>query len=682
MVVGTGLKTEIKSVAIGADLKPVVTFTLTDAKGNVLNPATDLEGLTFVFGYLKEDKDSGITMWLNHYTNDKVSGADYVFNGQTVKPALATATQPIGVSPDRTKLTRNADGTFTFAFPNPVVADYDKNATHRMAAFVYRENRASVVNPIYDFVPAGGEPQAERIIVTKESCNRCHDPLGAHGGVRRDTRLCVLCHTPQNTDPETGNTVEFKQMVHKIHRGENLPSVEAGQPYFIVGFRQNVFDASTIAWPQDIRNCTTCHGAPPPGMKAEDYAKLAPQADNYKTAPNRAACGACHDNIDFATGKARFGGRDHPGGPQADDKLCSLCHQSSSGKEFDASILGAHTIPENSVQVKGVVLSIVSVSNTGPGQNPTVVFNIKDKAGTPIAAGDMDYLAFTLAGPTTDYAKEWNEPAVVKPPLAPAPMDFSQDAGGGNFSYTFNAAIPAEATGTYAVGMEGMRAYPVFDQEGKPVMTAEGPVVFDAGDNPVVFIPVTDVQPVVRRTVIKEENCNQCHQDLGNPAGIAIHGGIRRNTEYCVLCHNATHTDEGSRPAEAMPPQGVQFKYLVHSIHKGEERADPFSVWGFGGREFSFAEVRFPGDLRNCNKCHEGNSYTLPLPEGVLPMTVTQAGEVVSVTQPVAAACTACHASQDVAAHADTMTTSKGAEACAVCHGRGLDFAVEKVHAR
>ena len=116
-------------------------------------------------------------------------------------------------------------------------------------------------------------------------------PLSAHGGSRRDVKLCVLCHSPQTTDPDTGNTVDFKVMIHKIHRGENLPSVEAGTPYVIIG---NSSSRSTTSRTSSSRRTSataqTCH-RPRDGDAGRRRAGTRTRA--------RAACGSCHDDVNF-----------------------------------------------------------------------------------------------------------------------------------------------------------------------------------------------------------------------------------------------------------------------------------------------------------------------------------------------------------------------------------------------
>ena len=43
--------------------------------------------------------------------------------------------------------------------------------------------------------------------------------------------------------------------------------------------------------------------------------------------------------------------------------------------------MGAHTVPFKSTQLKGVNATIVSVSNTAPGQNPTISFTLAQNDG-------------------------------------------------------------------------------------------------------------------------------------------------------------------------------------------------------------------------------------------------------------------------------------------------------------
>ncbi|MDP2731141.1 MAG: OmcA/MtrC family decaheme c-type cytochrome [Dehalococcoidales bacterium] len=679
---GVGLKSTITKVEIGADRKPIVTFTLTDEKGTPLK-ISDLDGYpSFTLAYIKEDPTSKLTQYVS-YTVGDVKGASYTFKGAEIQPVLAEVIGRPGFDPRATTPAFPADhpafndlgnGTFTYIFSTVLPGDYDRNATHRVGGQFTSGSRAFVANPTLDFVPAGGAVSLTRQVVTKESCNQCHDPLSAHGGSRQDPALCVTCHTSQNIDPETGNTPEFKVMVHKIHRGINLPSVKAGEDYRIVGFRQTVFDFSKVVFPQfggssigDVRNCITCHGAPPVGMTAEDYARLAPNADNYKNNPSIAACGACHENIDFATGKARYGGmRDHPGGPQANDSACKSCHTADSGKEFDASVVGAHTIPAESNQLKGLDVEIIRVTGTSPGLQPQVVFTMKDKTGKTVLPGELTSIAFNLKGPTTDY-------------LGPATTEAADltkvvSNGEGTYAYTLATAIPSDATGTWAIGMEVRRMdTTIIGNEGAPINVSE------RSYNPVAYIPVTDKIAIPRRQIVATEKCNVCHKE------IAFHGGGRKNTaEYCQFCHNPANVDVPDRVPERfggpydVPPQSINFRLMIHRIHTGEELTRDFTIYRTRG-VYNFNEVEFPGDLRNCAKCHVGTSYLLPLPETNANTLAPR--EFYSPLGPAASACLGCHDSQSAAAHASTMTSVFG-EACAACHGQGRDFAVEKVHQR
>ncbi len=651
---GYGLKAEISKVEIGADLKPVVTFKVTDAQGKVLkNADLDPNSFRFVISKVNTDKDTGLTSYESYITRT-VAGTTYTWYTQTVKSVLPSAVQ---ATTDSGGKVTETDAGMTYTFSSTIPANYDKNATTVVGMQTSRNNRAQIANATFAFVPAGGTPQVRQVVQTS-ACNQCHDPLTAHGA-RVETSYCVLCHSPQTTDVNSGNTVDFKVMVHKIHDGDSLPSLSAGKPYFI---GSSSSDFSKVAFPQDIRNCTTCHQ---PGTA---------NADNWKTAPSRAACGSCHDDINWATGKSTTGGVDHAGGPQNDDKLCKGCHPADSGKEFDASIVGAHTIPNASKQLRGVKFAIVGVTNTQPGQNPTVTFNIKNRNGQTVDPKDFSNLSLVLAGPTTDYAQSWSESLVISATVSTK----AKDAGNGNYSYTFAATIPVTATGSYAVAMQGYINETLKRADGTPLLGADRKtplVVRDVGYNPVSYFGVTDSKAVPRRAVIDRNLCNKCHKDLGNPAGFSIHGGSRQNTEFCVMCHNPNATDEAQRPAGKGTPVSIEFDYLAHRIHTGEEETTPYLVYGNGNSLHDFSEVLYPGDRSDCVKCHIQGTNLLPTKK-VLPQTVTQKGAVVSVTPKITAVCSGCHDSAPAKAHFLLNTTSDRTEACVVCHGEGRIAAV------
>ena len=95
--------------------------------------------------------------------------------------------------------------------------------------------------------------------------------------------------------------------------------------YWIVGHGDSLSNFNLVLYPQDTRNCLTCHVQTHP---------LLTEAANFKTVPTMEACGACHDNVNFATGL------NHPGGIQTNDALCADCHIPQGEMDFDASTRG------------------------------------------------------------------------------------------------------------------------------------------------------------------------------------------------------------------------------------------------------------------------------------------------------------------------------------------------------
>jgi OmcA/MtrC family decaheme c-type cytochrome len=129
-----------------------------------------------------------------------------------------------------------------------------------------------------------------------------------------------------------------------------------------------------------------------------------------------------------------------------------------------------------------------------------------------------------------------------------------------------------------------------------------------------------------------------------------------------------------------MPPQTIDFRTMIHKIHTGENLESEYIVYGFGGSKNDFSDVLFPGDRRDCVKCHVNGSEQIPLPAGLLP--VQNPRGFMKVEGPIAAACLGCHTAQDASAHASLMTSSTLGESCTVCHQEGADFSINKVHAR
>jgi OmcA/MtrC family decaheme c-type cytochrome len=550
-------------------------------------------------------------------------------------------------------------GHSKYTFGTTLPADFDVTKMLTLGVQASRVMPAEVLdgktyyadNVFRDFRADGGPATPVwNAINTDTACNNCHNPLAMHGGTRRSVRLCVLCHQPQHTLSETGESFDLKVMIHRIHRGENLPSVKAGKPFILTGTN----DYSTVAFPQDIRNCYYCH-------EGTDPAKKPVQAANWYTYPSSKACGSCHDDVNFTTGVG------HAAGPQADG-TCASCHLPQGDAEWDASVIGAHTVPDKSKQLKGLKAEIISVDQAAPGKKPVVTFKVTNGDGTILDPKPFGTnLNIVLGGPTSDYT------------LFPA---FRERADGATFNgtvgtYTFTNAIPAGASGTWTFSIEARRTVTL-----NPAPAA-GPATYSEGaSNPIKYVAVTGGAAKPRRTLVSLDKCNKCHNRL---ASLFSHGGSRIAIELCVICHNPNHSDVARRPASEGKPESGAFKRMIHRIHTGEDLTQDYTIYGFAGPS-NFNEVRFPGDRRDCLTCHVNTAaYTLPVSPDAVPV-VTQR-DFFSPQGPGTAACVGCHDNRDVAAHAYLNTVnfpgaSGPTEACGTCHGTGGEWAVEKVHAR
>jgi OmcA/MtrC family decaheme c-type cytochrome len=662
-----GLALEILAAEIADDGTATATVKITDAAGVPL----DRDGLftegevsiSLILSWLDETQPGEADAYTAYTTREQTSP----ITGDTAIQAAADdggTFEEIGVG----------DGTYLYTFATAIDV-VDPAFTHTVGAYATRtvDGERATADTVFHFRPDGDGVETTREIVTDEACNQCHDPLSAHGGARQEVALCVMCHSPQTTDPDTRNTVDMEVMIHKIHMGEHLPSVAAGTPYQIIGRNEQVHDYSTVVFPRPPQECQTCHqGA---------------DGDRWQLAPTRASCGSCHDTVAFVD-PPPAGMVLHEAGPQPDDRNCNVCHAPTGSI---AGITESHMTPAWNPARPELVVDIVDVAPTPPGQVPFVRFSVTvDGAPYDILASPLARLRATVAGPNTDYA-DYRE-AVMQGGGAAGTL--TAVAGSpGVFEYTLPAAaaIPADATGSYTIGIEAAYQPPDTDRA--------------VALSPVAPFAVTDTAAVPRRDVVSTAACDSCHGEL------AGHGGSRRNAAYCALCHNPNNRNDDRTArveGESILVHSVDLRMMIHRIHAGEELDQPYVLGGFpapndanpAGTPVDFGEVRYPGDLAHCTNCHVDDSYALPLGAGLRPTivetrTCTEAPDadedalcdapfwVVTdsiAVPPETAACTGCHDQPSTLAHAEVMTTAGGLESCATCHGPGAFADVAAVH--
>jgi OmcA/MtrC family decaheme c-type cytochrome len=681
---------EVTSIAVPAGGgAPVVDLTLTNdlQQGLFGLPAGDIR---FVLSQLSPGSGGDSSEWQSYVTTD--SGG--------IPDAQATAERgSAGTWVD------NGDGTYQYTFAQALTAYpagpvYDESKTHRLGIEIRGQAPISS-NGILDFVPVGGDPLFERRIVDNDTCFACHDIINFHGGPRTDVDYCVTCHNPSSIDGDTaaepwGGTVDMKQMIHKIHFGKNLTN-----GYFIIGYGGSVHDygdpVTGVHFPQDVRNCTTCH---------DESDANTPQASNWRLVQNTETCGSCHDNIDFAAG-------DHVGGIN-DNSTCVQCHgpdSTISGGALRVEVV--HNLPVQEAS-KNFQYNIENVLNMAVGQNPEVQFSVTNPndgsyydilndVEFTTCGGGASRLQIGIAWNTDDYTNT-NSGANPAQPMAAGlnaltcfgnPGATPVAGNPGWFSVTATDPLPADATGTAAVTIDG-----------HPAVTIDGNVERIPVRNVVEYVGIDGAEATPRRAVVDIANCDNCHKEL------SLHGNNRTDEpQVCVTCHNPNATDARQRTGDpcvatlGTDDAPIDMKYMIHAIHASGATGVPYQACGYNNSVHEY-DVHYPGRLNNCEGCHireedlgRGQSPTyFPVdPSKVLGTTVSVGADPTPIDDvaisPNTAVCSACHVSDLAKQHmvqnggdfnagkaADSTLISSGVETCELCHGAGRTADVEKVH--
>lgn len=729
---------DIAGATVADDGKLTVNFTLVDQSGT---PLSGLTGFSFIVAQLAPTyptyavgtaQGSEDPYFWQSYIN-RVEDVTQLSGGQpnNVGPAagLPVFTKAIQATTESNgTLVDNGGGSYNYTFSTnlktgtffpevPAAMGYtflgdanlafNANRTHRVAiqlSGVTPEERAPV-NAWYDFVPSGAvlDPavHGRKLVAETTSCNACHDGrLALHGGNRVEVEYCVTCHNPGTVDANSGFNLDMANMTHKIHRGQNLPSVKADDEYAIWGYRGTKHDYSEVLYPSlyygktgEPLNCTACHTS----------TSSTPDGDNWYTKTSDLACFSCHDKLETDKKFAYNGGTSYSRhaltgtDPYPQDQAniaarnCGGCHTGTAFNYRRTSHAHSHDFARP--QFRYIIESVAVNAN----RQPVIRFRIQQRVNAGAAFADMDLLAarasyspvyggastqlsgapnFALIYSTTGTDWDLNlpngQPATASVgSLAGAfgvavasPVGTLTANGDGSYTTTLNATYPAEAT-RRAIFMQG------YFQLGTTRLDTPSPLTFVSGDT-------------ARREVVEKDKCLGCH------GGIGFHGGNRVDDPLvCAGCHNPRLTSSGplitstanslGRSGEPGDEVTNNLKDMIHGIHGGTL---------VGGRNqgsglyYDFTTIMYPGVLSNCLACHKEGTFGQPAIGAAVTTNITvdrtaaEAGADDLVTSPYSASCVGCHNSTEAIKHfrdfngfvrAKRSDVVDG-ERCALCH--------------
>ncbi|MDF2152404.1 OmcA/MtrC family decaheme c-type cytochrome [Vibrio sp. CAU 1672] len=604
---------------------------------------------------------------------------------------------------------------YTFAIPDilkvadPYPADsttnngyiaWDEDKLHRIV-MAYGDQALGFTH-VYEWQPnAESDAAVTRNVIGQGTCETCHmgEPLYHGPGYRsidNNIAVCTSCHNDSNPGAAPSRR-PLAAVVHQYHGNifklgsdrNNLTTYK--QP--VDENEQLVADINGLVvegnpFPQDARNCTTCH---------TNDVTLASDAKNWFEHPTQVACETCHLFRDRGAHDNQIGTawvRD--GSPQ---NTCTGCHRPYERDDNGEPIIGqdasrsartVHTMRLANLAAARDSLQVNIEQARFVDQSFEILVHVS-KDGVGVKTLD-EITPFINEHGHLNLLLNWDDG--LGPVLANNDLDMTEDGtsgdgcvaeGNGRFSchkdFSDSAALPG-ATSKLTVNMADMPlcadrktaaltncdSFTGIDLLNYPFVIAANNAsgAFDTGG-----VAVSHRLPVGADI----DSCNDCHKEL-TIHKLGAHPHAATDFQQCKNCHN-------SERSAYYPGMAADLKYHVHSLHTyGSNRS---------------GDPEYPGAINNCEACHTKSQYNLPSTENTRPSLASD-----KYFSPALVACGACHLESAIAnadpdnvagdailTHmlnngavfaADTAAEATGTEQCASCHAVGQAQGVDKVH--
>ncbi|MGL5948401.1 MAG: OmcA/MtrC family decaheme c-type cytochrome [Aeromonas sp.] len=495
-----------------------------------------------------------------------------------------------------------------------------------------------------------------RNLMDNSSCTDCHmdKPIKHSGSYGYDVRVCASCHNESNPDSSRRS---LATIVHKKHG--NLDSADTKDvPHY----------------PQDARNCDTCHK---------------PETDKLQNADlwlhsQEKPCGACHADASTTSGfvshidsKIGIAGKE-----------CSTCH--SAAKDDNKAAFGAHLGRMSYEQQAAAKFKLTFDEVRYSTPNAEVAFSVSNN-GEP--AQSLSEATQFVSGAKFNLLLNWDKGQGFEVGYSKNKIAFDAKScealGGGKF--VCRTALGDNVEGTLAATVDGLRVC-VARKDARDGTYAAGDLL--ACDNqgaslapikaPTAYFDTTgNAQGEFKLKVGADmAGCESCHSDTANFHAEGIIHAVN-DFAQCTSCHNGTRSSFYS----GIPGD---LKYHVHSYHAVGSKHDA-------------TKNAYPGNSANCTACHTSSQINLPNQKNTKPSLAKNADGVEGFYSPTLVVCSSCHLQSALglvdpnnpaegdswASHmqdkgavfgAATPEEATGREQCAECHAAGGVSGVDEMH--